>query len=972
MAGRRIADLHAALSWDLDDFDRGTSHIEAGFSRLRSMITGIGDAFVAQGKRMTLGITVPSAAFALFVTKVASDAQELESAFNYSFGAMSKRMDKWADDTGDSLGRATTEMKQGALAFNQLFGPAAQTADDAAKLSQQFTELAQNAASFFNTDFDTALGKLRSGLSGEAEPLRDFGVFLNEAAVKNKALEMGLIKTGQELTEYGKIMARAALITENMTQVNGDIGRTGDELANMWRALVSDLRELAEYMGQKFMPYAKAMIAWAQSAVKWFKDLPEPVHNFIVVMGVAAAAMGPLILAMTTLAVILLPLFVARFGPVLLVLSALINPIGTAIVYLLNFGKTWAAITALVSRLAPILLGLLSPLGLLLAAFTALGVALWYFSDAGENAGRSLDELESSASEAEATAELMESRLKAAGIMVDKVGSSSASAKKDVDSLADSFKAAADRAEELAEKSGLAAIRMAQLKIIKAQQERAPIEKILADREKAFPNRGKGTPVDMQIEKNRAQIDALKTEEAAYRRQIIAISTAPKIALGGTTDSNEKSYAAPGSDPKSKRAGRGRTGPTAEELSDRREEIRLAQQLAIAQQKGNVEAERSVQRQIDLRRKVADYVNAGLSKQAAAVAAEKDMLELDEARAIASAKRLDSDERSFDMQIAEIRNDHAQLKFLQDQEFIEAEILRMTKEGISLHDAEIEAQNKLLVLETARTEQMARRLADEEREHQIELARIRGDDPKRIYQMQDALRRDDRIAELRKGGLSEADAIAQATQEGMDRSRAHLQGTFRDTFRNGLRAAMDGNLGDFIKNFWKDKMFDVFSRVLDRFADNLANLMSSGGGGGGGGLFSAIGNILGGGGGGFDLSFLGGNSSSAMGAQSLRSLSVPGFANSGSFKIKGFSGVDKNLLSLNGNPIARVSSGEIMDVRQGSSGGSEGGIVEIRLKDEMLDARIISGSVSVVREAAPQIRDSAVNEAFRQSGRPKL
>ena len=136
---RTIANLHAALSWDLDDFDRGTSHIEAGFLKLRSLVVGVGDAFVAQGKRMSLGVTLPAAAFAGFAVKAASDAQELQSAFEQSFGAMSKRVDAWAEQTGNALDRSTTEMKEGALAFNQLFSKAAPTQEAAAELSEQFT-----------------------------------------------------------------------------------------------------------------------------------------------------------------------------------------------------------------------------------------------------------------------------------------------------------------------------------------------------------------------------------------------------------------------------------------------------------------------------------------------------------------------------------------------------------------------------------------------------------------------------------------------------------------------------------------------------------------------------------------------------------------------------------------------------------------------------------------------------------------
>src|SRR5690606_29054877 len=91
MAGT-IATLNAALRWDLSDFDRGTSHIEATFAGLRSMVAGVADAFVNAGRRMTLGITVPLAAMAGFAVKAASDAGELQSAFDYTFGAMAERM----------------------------------------------------------------------------------------------------------------------------------------------------------------------------------------------------------------------------------------------------------------------------------------------------------------------------------------------------------------------------------------------------------------------------------------------------------------------------------------------------------------------------------------------------------------------------------------------------------------------------------------------------------------------------------------------------------------------------------------------------------------------------------------------------------------------------------------------------------------------------------------------------------------
>src|SRR3546814_6746259 len=87
----------------------------------------------------------------------------------------------------------------------------------AAEMSQIFAQLAQDLGSFYNVDTETAIQKLRSGLSGESELLRDFGVFLTEANVKAKALEMGLTGVGDELTEQEKILARYQLRSEEHT-----------------------------------------------------------------------------------------------------------------------------------------------------------------------------------------------------------------------------------------------------------------------------------------------------------------------------------------------------------------------------------------------------------------------------------------------------------------------------------------------------------------------------------------------------------------------------------------------------------------------------------------------------------------------------------------------------------------------------------------------------------------------------------
>ena len=110
-------------------------------------------------------------------------------------------------------------------------------------------------------------------------------------------------------------------------------------------------------------------------------------------------------------------------------------------------------------------------------------------------------------------------------------------------------------------------------------------------------------------------------------------------------------------------------------------------------------------------------------------------------------------------------------------------------------------------------------------------------------------------------------------------------------------------------------------------------------------------------------------------AASSSSFDGPGFATGGSFRIKGYPGIDKNLLSLNGNPVARVSSGEIMDVRRGESRSGGGGELAIRLGPG-LEAEWLSKSdmrtVKILDAVGPSMTGAASAQARRDAARPIL
>lgn len=998
MAGP-IASLNAALRWDLADFDRGTRHIEMSFGKLLTLGRDMAASFQQFGQRMTLGITAPMVALAGFTVNAASNLQELQSAFDFTFGATSASMNVWAESTGNAMGRATSEMKAGALAMGQLFKQAAPTEAAAARLSQRFAALAQDAASFYNTSFDEAVGKIRSGLSGESEPLRDFGVFLTEAAVKAKALELGMIKVGEELTEQGKIMARSVLITEGLSDATGDVERTSGSFANRVRALKANIQELAEEIGERFLPYAEKLVGWAQGAVEWIGNLPPAVKDAAVGFGIFAAALGPLMLGLGVIATTVLPLFLASMGPVLLAISAIINPLGTAVVVLGKlageFGLVGRAIALLTSGIARFT----TPWGLAISA-------ILLFSDGIGSALSKIGNMVTDFLGPQVTRiiEQFGAAFGELGDLFDQI------AKSDFGQFLGEVFTGLNRVVEIllvAVGGGIIAGISALLDMIEgiAEYVRGVVQTVSrllqGDWEGAW--QAAGNTVARAVTRIANLIRGVMPWLAGAL-DLMAKLTGDGSALGSSgkggarsggiggaisfvrttadraTDGAELSggnYAIAGSGGASK-ASKGKSGPSAKELADRREELKLDQALAVAREKNDIEGERALRRKLDLRSKIEQYTRAGLSAAAAKLAAEKDMTELDEARAEANARAIATEERSIDIQLAELRNDYESIRFLKDEEFLERQILMWREKGLSLVEAERQAAMDLKNLEKARAEQISRRLTDQEDARQIELARMRGDDPRRITALEERRRIRDRADELQSQGVNIEDAQAQAMEEGAERSRAALTGTFRDTFRAGLQAAMNGDLGGFFKNWLESKAFDALANVLDRLADQLANLIS--GGKGGGGLLQSIFGLAGAVGGLGAGAGKGVGSIGKVAASAGKSASLPKFNNGGWGTIKGFSGIDTNVLSLNDNPIAMVSSGELLNVQKASDGAARAvqSAVRVVLEDttglfktrvETISSDVSSGQIA---SAAPGLIGGASSGTQAAMGRKRM
>lgn len=243
-----------------------------------------------------VGATVAAAVGVVGLKKLADSASgvtEAQNKVNVVFGDSSEVITDFATDAAKSAGISKKAALDAAGGFGQMLKTSGVATDQAAEMSVKLVQLAGDLASFNNIDPSEALEKLRSGLAGEAEPLRTVGVLLSETRVKEEAYRLGLAQTGAVLTEQQKVQARYSLILKDTALAQDDFNRTSDSLANQQRTLSAEFENLKANLGAGVLPAFQAVFGAASDVLGAFSSLPPEMQKTIgTVAGVGVAFTG--------------------------------------------------------------------------------------------------------------------------------------------------------------------------------------------------------------------------------------------------------------------------------------------------------------------------------------------------------------------------------------------------------------------------------------------------------------------------------------------------------------------------------------------------------------------------------------------------------------------------------------------------------------------------------------------------------
>lgn len=215
---------------------------------------------------------------------ISSALTEVQNVVDVAFGDMSKKVNEFAQDSIRQFGMSELTLKQTASRF-QAMGTAMgidsslikkaneflnkQTdgyiglSDSMADVSLNLTKLTADMASLYNIDQDVVSQDLAAIFTGQTRPLRDYGLDLTQATLKEWAMKQGLDSDIASMSQAEKTMLRYQYVLANTQAAQGDFARTADSWANQIRILKQSFEQLGSVIGgaliNAFKPFVKTL-----------------------------------------------------------------------------------------------------------------------------------------------------------------------------------------------------------------------------------------------------------------------------------------------------------------------------------------------------------------------------------------------------------------------------------------------------------------------------------------------------------------------------------------------------------------------------------------------------------------------------------------------------------------------------------------------------------------------------------------
>ena len=248
-----------------------SSGFKSGINGLKSIASTGVNALKTMATAAT-ATTVALGGIGAKCVSIASDLDEVQNVVDVTFGDGASKIEEWSKKMSNSFGIGELQAKQFAGTLGAMTKSMGLTDEAVYDMSTNLTQLAGDMASFYNLDTEEAFNKIRSGISGETEPLKQLGINMSVANLEAYALSQGINKAYNEMTQAEQATLRYNYLMSTTADAQGDFARTSDSLANQLRILKLNITDLGASIGKSLLPMAQQALGYINNLVDRLKE----------------------------------------------------------------------------------------------------------------------------------------------------------------------------------------------------------------------------------------------------------------------------------------------------------------------------------------------------------------------------------------------------------------------------------------------------------------------------------------------------------------------------------------------------------------------------------------------------------------------------------------------------------------------------------------------------------------------------
>jgi hypothetical protein len=324
-----------------------------GLETLQSKMQKMGTAAIGAGVAAT-AVGAAITGFSVVAVKEAAEAEGAMAKFNTVFAGGAGEMLEFVDELRKEMPTARQEIIKMAGGLQDLLVPLGLSRESAQGMTQEILDLSNKIAAFNDVDPTEVLEAFRSGLTGSSEPLKRFGINASVAALETRALEEGLLETGQTFNDLdaatrSQVQAQALLaqsIANSSDAING-FEENNDSFLRRWQDLQATMQEFMVVVGAPLLEVLdsilQAIMPIVDTVGQWIQQHPQltaAITLAVAAIGAFLAIAGPLLVVFGSLAVAAGALNISML-PIALTIGGVILAIGLLVAagYLLM--KNW-------------------------------------------------------------------------------------------------------------------------------------------------------------------------------------------------------------------------------------------------------------------------------------------------------------------------------------------------------------------------------------------------------------------------------------------------------------------------------------------------------------------------------------------------------------------------------------------------------------------------------------------------------